>query len=62
MKAYAFKQCYARFSSVKYSNDKYDNMQKHLTNYSQNKECYLKQKLQNRDNLSKTMPSAMSEE
>jgi hypothetical protein len=37
LKAYAFKYCYARFSSIKYSNDKYENIQKHLTNYSQNK-------------------------
>jgi len=37
LKAYAYNKCYARFSSVPYTNDKYDNMQKHLTNYSQNK-------------------------
>lgn len=58
--AYAYRQCYARFSSVKYSNDRYENMQKHLTNYSQNKECYLKQKIQIRDSLSKLLPSAMA--
>lgn len=64
LRAYAFKRCYARFSSQKYSNDKYENMQKHLTNYSQNKESYLRQKLHLKDNLSKSPPnmSAMAEE
>lgn len=39
-------------------------MQKHLTNYSQNKESYLRQKLQVKDNLTKTSlhASAMAEE
>ena len=50
-KVYAYQRCYARFSSVKYSNDKYENMQKHLTNYSQNKESYIKRKIL-RENMS----------
>jgi tubulin monoglycylase TTLL3/8 len=37
LRVFAFNKCYARFSSVRYTNDKYENMQKHLTNYSQNK-------------------------
>ena len=37
LKAYTFKKCYARLSSMKYSNENYDNLPKHLTNYSQNK-------------------------
>jgi len=69
LKAYAFRQCYGRFSSIKYSNDKYENMQKHLTNYSQNKDIYLRQKMQIKDNISAqqahtlaSLPSAMSED
>ena len=40
-------------------------MQKHLTNYSQNKQAYLRHKLQLKDSLSKNtseLPSVMSEE
>jgi hypothetical protein len=67
LKAYAFRKCYGRFSSVKYSNDKYENMQKHLTNYSQNKESYFRQKLQIKDHLTNNVStisssSVMSEE
>ena len=37
LKVYAFKKCYARLSSLKYSNQQYDNLQKHLTNFTQNR-------------------------
>ena len=37
LKAFVFKKCYARLSSVKYSKGDYENLQKHLTNFSQNR-------------------------
>lgn len=51
LKAYAFKKCYARISSLKYSNSQYDNLQKHLTNYSQNKDNFFRLKSKANENF-----------
>lgn len=42
LQAYIYRHCYARLSSVKYSNTEHDNHQKHLTNYTANKDSFLK--------------------
>ena len=62
LQAYVYRRCYGRFSSVKYSNSQHENHQKHLTNYSANKDSYFKLRQHSHIPTQPLLPTALPEE